>query len=220
MNSPRMVSLRFLIPFFFALSILSAQSSREEPVLELGAPMPLETRMEEVMKDGIPSTYLKITGRDFLCQWYGLDSSWSLGSNSERTASLEFVNRSILRLKMELSLYRPNEKLKDLGPNSLSNYQAMCEQKLGKLGEVKLLNPGSIKPPLGSVPFLNGSYREFYFSLTRIKDNGEQDLVRIIDVLTVTENGLICVLRFTGPAAIIERLKSTIPSELVNFYAP
>lgn len=117
---------------------------------------------------------------------------------------------------MNLFVYAPNPSVQGLEDEVVKRYAATVMAQYKSPSVVTYLNPESALPPVGSVPFFHNTFRVFEFSSVS-NPSPEAAVYKDIDHLTVTADGHVVVLRFSGPAAVIDSFRSRIPGQLVNF---
>jgi hypothetical protein len=198
------------------VSTASAQSvdTAAEPVeaWQPGAPISLNAQYVETRIDGIDTNWMELVGSGFRGRWHP-DGNWQLNSDI-RGVSLGFTQRADGQLQMHLSIYQPSDSLPDLDTPSLLAYAASIPAQFpGK----KLVDPQLqfVRPPLGSLFFLDSTYRTVSYQL--IPENRPGEPVSILDVIGVLRDGRFARLRFQGTERFIRAIEADLSSEIRAF---
>jgi len=162
--------------------------------------------------DGILSEWFVLESNSIKLSWIP-QAPWVQQRQKDSRASLSFYDTRIPDLKMQLILYPPKSWLGDLDATSIEAYVASLEQQFPK-SEIELINPDSYIPPVGSVPFLGGPFRQVYFTVSPQEEGAAP--FTVYDYMTVKE-GNFFVIRYTAPANVLVRMESQLIRGLFYF---
>lgn len=163
-------------------------------------------------KEGFQIQWLSLKSSSLSLRWMPV-GPWYKAQKQGSGASIVFGHRMAPELRMNLILYPKGTWLGDLGQQSVERYLSSLGAQFPE-ASVTVLNPGSITPPVGSIPFLGGPYRQIHFTVTPDAPGGQA--VSFYDYLTA-KDGALLVVRYEAPAEMLERMESRLVRELFFF---
>lgn len=203
--------MRVIICFISLWSVLCF--GQNASVFSIDKALALSINYESEVVDSISSSYLLLQNAQFVLKWYRTDD-WVANKSVTSPCSAAFRYRLIPTVEFRLSILPKGGGLESLLDSSLDNYTRSLPLRYPD-ADVKILNLGNYKPPVGSPPFVEGTYRRIQYSVTPSK--GDQTIVVFEDFLTVTEDGFTLLASFSGDASAMARLRSGFEPELAQF---
>lgn len=196
------------------ISLLSALCSGQEgEALSMDQALALSIKYESEIVDTMSSSYLLMESPSFILKWYRVDD-WVANKSSVSACSAAFYYRLVPSVEFRLSILPKGSGLGELQDSKLDEYASFLPLRYPD-ADVKIMNLGNYKPPVGSPSFCEGTYRRIQYSVTPKKDS--QATVVFYDFLTVTEDGFTLVASFRGDADGMARLSSSFEPELAQF---
>ena len=195
------------------LCILTISAATQTFAWQPDSHLKLQIGSDVRLLDSIESTRITLTHQKMSFDWLP-SSDWIISENQSPVASAQFIYRTIPSLKLQLIVYPKNTWLSDMKDESIIEYIESLPIQFPD-GTIELTNEGQHTPPIGSVPFLERTFRKVFYTVT--KENTETPPLTIYDYWTVTEEGVLVIARYSGEHDRMEKMKSTFERELAQF---
>lgn len=178
-----------------------------------GSHINFNIRSETQTSDAIESTFIKLENPIFSLDWIPL-SDWTTGRNVNKSASAQFTYRTAPTLTLQLIVYPKDTWLSDTRDASISQYIDSLPAQFPN-STIQITNEGQHKPPVGSVPFLEKTFRKIFYTVT--PDKAKKPPFTVHDFWTITEDHMMVIARYQGADSIMINMSSTFERELAQF---
>ncbi len=163
--------------------------------------------------DSIENAWISLNSQAISLDWFQL-ADWVISQNSKKAASAIFVYRTIPTLELQLIVYPKGSWLSDMKDESIRKYIESLPQQFPD-SAIQLTNQNQYEPSVGSVPFLEGTFRKVFYTVTP-KTPGTSPFM-VNDYWTVTRDGILAIARYSGESTIVTNMSSVFERELAQF---
>lgn len=181
-----------------------------------GFAQPLRIQWEEVNEtiDGMPSRYIKLSGKNFQGARYP-GGNWIVAEVVPEDASMRFSHQYQTEIFMDFAIFDRLELIKDYTEPVLKEYVFRLRSSYRGKG-LKLKDASAVKAADGSVPFMGGTYWKINYSL--FEGETENLLRSVIEFVGYDDdNERNYRLRFSVPADLDEKFTKSFVDELGRF---
>ena len=198
-----------MIAFLFHISALSVSAQ----ILVSSSAIPMTVSLYVDDADGMSSSAFDLSASGVKIRWFA-GKHWIQSKSTDEGISIEFEDKRMPELKLQLGLYSAASFICDLSEEALARYLTEVERNFPD-SKIQILNEGSFSPAVGAPPFISGYYRCLFFKVT--DSNSQTEDQYICDLLTILPGGHFLVLREKGPQRAVTYTYSNLNSRLSEF---
>jgi len=182
-------------------------------VFSSAQPLEIELNEVDVKVDGMRSHYLELNGHGFKGKRFP-GGNWVLSEDAPGGASVRFFHRYQTEIFMDFAVFEDAVLIKDYSESGLKKYVLSLKPDYARQG-FKLAGARAAKAPVGSMPFMGGSYWKITYTLIEAQTGRIQKSV--VEFVSVDEEQNNYRLRFSGPAVLVEKFEGKFVDEVGRF---